>query len=110
MLAFTLIRIQHIYNDKFAYLERSGNMMLAFNYINAGLASSQIGINCIKTNVDKIYTYLEMLTTHTMFPSLLPPSTSKEVLENINKVMEQHPCLALPNDLNVDIWCYYGLL
>ena len=50
-----------------------------------------------------------MLITHTVFPLLFHLSTFREMLENIKRGMAQHPWLALPSNLNEDIWNYYGL-
>ena len=91
MVDLTLIQVQHIYSDKFTYLEMSRNMMLSLTDINARLASIRTGITWMQTNVDKINTDLEMQATHTVPLLLLPQSTLKEVLENIKRGMAQHP-------------------
>ena len=63
-LDVTLIQIQHTYTNNFTSLERPGNMFLSLTDINAREASLRTGITCIQTDVDKIFTYLEMLATH----------------------------------------------
>ena len=62
-----------------------------------------------QTDVDKIYTYLETLATHTVSSLLLHPSTLREILENIKRGMAQCPQLPSPNDLNQEILSYYDL-
>ena len=53
---------------------------------------------------------IDILATCTVAFLLLPRSTLMESLENINRCMAQHSCLALPHDPNQDIWSYYKLL
>ena len=46
--------------------------MLSLTDINARLASIQTGITGIPIYIDKIYTYLDTLVTHTVSPLLIP--------------------------------------
>ena len=48
--------------------------MVSFTDINARLASVWAKIANIQIVVDKIYTFLDTLATHTMSPLLHPPS------------------------------------
>ena len=61
--------------------KKSKIRMLSLIDINARLASISTGIPKAQIDIDKIYTYLETLATHVIFPWLLPPSTLREVLE-----------------------------
>ena len=79
------------------------NLTVSLNDTNAWLALVQTGITHKQDNVDKIYTYLESLVTHTVSPLLISPLTLMESLENFKGGMAQHPQLALPNDPNQDI-------
>ena len=45
--------------------------MVSLTDINARLALVQMGITCIQVDIDKIYTYLDTLATHTVSPLLL---------------------------------------
>ena len=64
-------------------------------------------MKCSHTNrYRQICTYLEMIATHTMSPLLHPPSTLREVLENIKRGIAEYSWLVIPNDLNEDIWIY----
>ena len=92
------------------YLERSRNLMVSLTDINARLASILKRIKHIEIDNDKMYAYLDTLVTHTVFPLLLPPSILREMLDNIERGMAQHPHLALPNDPNQDLWSYCKLL
>ena len=60
-------------------------MMLSLTDINARLASIRTRITHMEMNVDKIYTYLETFTTHTISPWFIHLSKLREVLENIKK-------------------------
>ena len=52
-------------------------------------------------------TYLDTLVTHIVLSLLLPPSTLREILENIRRGIATYPCLAFPNGPNQDICSYY---
>ena len=110
MLDLILFHIQHIYSDRFMYLEKLGNMMLSLTDISARLASIPTGITHIQADVDKIYMYLVMLLTHTVSALLCAPSNLREVLENIRKGMVHYPWLALPSDSNEHTWSYNKIL
>ena len=60
--------------------------MVSLTDINAKLASVMTGIAHLQVDVDKIYTYLDTLVTHTESPHLLPPMTFRDILENIKEV------------------------
>ena len=109
-LDLILFQLQNRYLDKLTYLGRSQNLMVFLSNINARLVSIWTGIICINIYIDKVYTYLDTLATHGVSPFLLPPSTLREIFENIKKGIVQHPQLALPNNFNQNIWSYYKLL
>ena len=110
ILDFTLTQVQHIYLNKFTYLEKSRSMMVLLVDINARLASVGTGITHIQTDIDKIYIYSDTLMIHSVSPLLLSPSALRKSLENIKRGMTQHPQLALSKDPNIDISSYYELL
>ena len=57
--------------------------MVSLTDISVRLGSVMIGITHIQIDVDKIYTYLFTMATHSMSPLLCPPLTDREILENI---------------------------
>ena len=77
--------------------------MVSLTDISASLAYAWAENTCIQIDIDKMYTYLDILVTYNVSFTIVP-FTMKDILENIKWGM------ALSNDLSKDIWSYYELL
>ena len=78
-------------------------MITAVNRLLAGLIS-------IRDNVDKIYEYMRVMSTHKVHPALLPPEPLRNLLRHIKEKMRENPRLELPYDPDENIWKYYEVM
>ena len=78
-------------------------MTTAVNRLLAGLIS-------IRDNVDKIYEYMRVMSTHKVHPALLPPDPLRNLLRHVKEKMRENPRLELPYDPDENIWKYYEVM
>ena len=83
--------------------------MLSLTYINGRVASISTGHAYIHMDIDKMYTHLETLATHTVSLLLFPPSKLKKCWKNIRgKAQNPHLTVAnYPNEVSGVIMSYF---
>ena len=75
------------------------------------LSRLQMGVIGIEGNVDKIFKYLRIMTSHRATSAVIPPMALRRLLRKIQDRMRSNPRLTLPYDPETkDIWGYYGVI
>ena len=75
------------------------------------LSRLQMGVIGIEGNVDKIFEYLRIMTSHRATSAVIPPMALRRLLRKIQDRMRSNPRLTLPYDPETkDIWRYYGVI
>ena len=75
------------------------------------LSRLQMGVIGIEGNVDKIFEYLRIMTSHRATSAVIPPMALRRLLRKIQDRMRSNPRLTLPYDPETkDIWGYYGVI
>ena len=75
------------------------------------LSRLQMGVIGIEGNVDKIFEYLRIMTSHWATSAVIPPMALRRLLRKIQDRMRSNPRLTLPYDPETkDIWGYYGVI
>ena len=75
------------------------------------LSRLQMGVIGIEGNVDKIFEYLRIMTSHRATSAMIPPMALRRLLRKIKDRMRTNPRLTLPYDPETkDIWGYYGVI
>ena len=75
------------------------------------LSRLQMGVIGIEGNVDKIFEYLRIMTSHRATSAVIPPMALRRLLRKIKDRMRSNPRLTLPYDPETkDIWGYYGVI
>ena len=73
----------------------------------AGLVS---GIFILKEGVESFYEYMWGHANHKANPPIVLPLELWYILLDIKHNIHLHPCLALPDDPNDNIWAYYPIM
>ena len=75
------------------------------------LSRLQMGVIGIEGNVDKIFEYLRIMTSHRATSAVIPPMALRRLLRKIQDRIRSNPRLTLPYDPETkDIWGYYGVI
>ena len=69
-----------------------------------------IGLIAIRNNVEKIYEYMRVMSTHKVHPALIPPQPLRDLLVHVRDKMRENPRLELPYDPDEEIWEYYEIM
>ena len=81
------------------------------NVAQAAVFRLQLGLGVAEANVDKIFEYLRVMTTHRASPAVIPPIALRELLRKVRAKMKPNPHLRLPYDPDTeDIWKYYKVI
>ena len=62
-----------------------------------------IGLIAIRNNVEKIYEYMRVMSTHKVHPALIPPQPLRDLLVHVRDKMRENPRLELPYDPDKEI-------
>ena len=68
------------------------------------------GLFMLAGDVEKIYEYLRVLSTHRVNPLVLPPESFRKTLKMVDEQMRSNPRLELPHNPETDIWAYYSIV
>ena len=75
------------------------------------LARLQTGTVSIENNIDKIFEYLRIMTSHKATSAVIPPVALRKLLVKIENRMCSNPRLRLPYDPRAGgIWKYYSVI
>ena len=75
------------------------------------LARLQTGTVSIENNIDKIFEYLRIMSSHKAMPAVIPPVALRKLLVKIENRMHSNPRLKLPYDPRAGgIWKYYSVI
>ena len=81
------------------------------NIAQAILSRLQTGSVSIENNIDKIFEYLRIMTSHKATSAVIPPVALRRLLVRIEDRMRANPRLRLPYDPRAgEIWKYYGVI
>ena len=69
-----------------------------------------IGLIAIRNNVEKIYEYMRVMSTHKVHPALIPPQPLRDLLVHVRDKMRENPRLELPYDPDEEIWEYNEIM
>ena len=71
----------------------------------------QMGVLAIEGNIDKLFEYLRIMTSHRATSAVIPPVALRRLLLKIEDRMRSNPRLKLPYDPQTqDIWNYYEVM
>ena len=75
------------------------------------LARLQTGTVSIENNIDKIFEYLRIMSSHKATSAVIPPVALRKLLVKIENHMRSNPRLKLPYDPRAGgIWKYYSVI
>ena len=75
------------------------------------LSRLQTGTVSIENNIDKIFEYLRIMTSHKATSAVIPPVALRRLLLRIQDRMRANPRLRLPYDPQTgEVWKYYGVI
>ena len=75
------------------------------------LSHLQTGTVSIENNIDKIFEYLRIMTSHKATSAVIPPVALRRLLLRIQDRMHTNPRLRLPYDPQTgEVWKYYGVI
>ena len=75
------------------------------------LARLQMGTVSIENNIDKIFEYLRIMSSHKATSAVIPPVALRKLLVKIENRMRSNPRLKLPYDPRAGgIWKYYSVI
>ena len=75
------------------------------------LARLQTGTVSIENNIDKIFEYLRIMSSHKATSAVIPPVALRRLLVKIENCMRSNPRLRLPYDPRAGgIWKYYSVI
>ena len=75
------------------------------------LARLQTGTVSIENNIDKIFEYLRIMSSHKATSAVIPPVALRKLLVKIENRMRSNPRLRLPYDPRAGgIWKYYSVI
>ena len=81
------------------------------NVAQASVFRLQLGLGAAEANVDKIFEYLQVMTTQRASPAIIPPIALRDLLRRVRAKIGPNPCLKLPYDPDTrDIWKYYKVI
>ena len=74
-------------------------------------------INCIytaiyalKEDIDSLYEYMRVVSTHQLNHLIMPPDILQEVLDQVREGIRSNARLALSEDPSENIWIYYNII
>ena len=71
----------------------------------------QMGVLAIEGNIDKLFEYLRIMTSHRATSAVIPPVALRRLLLKIKDRMRSNPRLKLPYDPQTqEIWKYYEVM
>ena len=91
----------HHYNSYTTYTLRDANYILG--RLITGLTAAQ-------KNSENIYSFLRVMSTHKLDPTVIPIPQLKEILSEVEDEISESPRLALPIPVNTEIEDYYNIL
>ena len=68
------------------------------------------GLMTIENNIETIYEYMRVLSTHLVNPMIIPPQALRDIIQQIEEKMKQNPRLELPYNPKDEIWQYYDIM
>ena len=75
------------------------------------LSRLQTGTVSIENNINKIFEYLRIMSSHKAMSAVIPPVALRKLLVKIENHMRTNPRLKLPYDLTAGgIWKYYSVI
>ena len=75
------------------------------------LSRLQTGTVSIENNIDKIFEYLRIMSSHRATSAVIPPVALRRLLVKIENRMRSNPRLRLPYDPRAaEIWKYYSVI
>ena len=74
------------------------------------LSKLSMGLNMLSMDVEKVYEYLRVLSSHKINPMAVPPPQLRKTLKTVDEGMKSNPRLELPYDPNEEIWPYYNIV
>ena len=82
---------------------------IVFFLIEARASMSRInmGMLTLQQNVQGIYEYLRVISTHRINPLVIPPRSFKIILKGVRDKLSANPRLRLPEDPETHLWKYY---
>ena len=82
---------------------------IVFFLIEARASMSRInmGMLTLQQNVQGIYEYLRVISTHRINPLVIPPRNFKIILKGVRDKLSANPRLRLPEDPETHLWKYY---
>ena len=81
------------------------------NVAKAAVFRLQLGLGAAEANVDKIFEYLQVMTTQRASPAVISPIALWDLLRRVRAKMGPNPCLKLPYDPDTrDVWKYYKVM
>ena len=81
------------------------------NVAQAAVFWLQLGLGAAEANVDKIFEYLQVMTTQRASPAIIPPIALRDLLRRVRAKMKPNPHLRLPYDPDTeDIWKHYKVI
>ena len=102
------------FNYTLFQLQSAFYMYRYINYVQQNIRTTitrlTTGILALQNNVEQIYEYMKVLSSHLVNPLVLPPESLRDILLKVQDKMRQHPRLELPYDPLTNIWDYYGVM
>ena len=105
-----LNRIDHsigALNDIVTFNWLSNNMILDPHIIVNRLIT---GLIVLKSNVGRIYRYLNVIASQEVNPVMIPPPPLRQLLAEVQKQMKSNPRLMLPYDPQTEIYKFYEVM
>ena len=80
-------------------------------HVNVAQTRLQMGVLAIEGNIDKLFEYLRIMTSHRATSAVIPPMALCRLLLKIEDRMRSNPRLKLPYDPRTqEIWKYYEVM
>ena len=64
----------------------------------------------LQTNTESLFEYMRVLASQELNPMIIPPDILKDVQHKIEAEIKSHARLKLCEDLESNIWSYYGTI
>ena len=85
----------------------SNNLLLDANVVVNRLIT---GLIVLRSNVERIYRYLNVIASQEVNPVMIPPPPLRDLLREIQDEMRQNPRLELPYDPQTEIFKFYEVM
>ena len=77
--------MQYIHAGSFHYLNLARNMLISLANVKARVASFHTGITLIQVDINKVFNYLNALSTLIVIPILIAPSYSRQLHSDVKE-------------------------